>query len=111
TADGMYVPNNIQIPAQLYWRSFGSQSDLNVYDATTFRLREVSLGYNLNKNLMGKSIKGFRIGVFARNVFFVSPNSPIDPAVNTAGAGNIRGLELQSAPNASTYGANVNISL
>lgn len=111
TADGKYIPNYIQIPAQLYWRSFGSQSDLNVYDATTFRLREISLGYDLNKNLTGKSIKGIRLGVFARNVFFVSPNSPIDPAVNTAGAGNIRGLELQSAPNVSTYGANLNISL
>jgi len=39
-----------------------------------------------------------RFSVFANNVFFVAPNCIIDPAVNTQGAGNIRGLELQSAP-------------
>jgi hypothetical protein len=56
-------------------------------------------------------INWVRISVFANNVFFVAPNSIIDPELNTQGAGNIRGLDLQSAPNVRTIGANLKISL
>jgi TonB-linked SusC/RagA family outer membrane protein len=110
---GKYIPNNIQIPSQSYWQTLGGlQSEFNVYDATVFRVREVSVGYDLPSNkLSGKYLKGLRFSVFARNLFYVAPNSIIDPGVNTQGAGNIRGLELQSAPNARTIGANIKLSL
>jgi TonB-linked SusC/RagA family outer membrane protein len=108
---GKYIPNNIQIPAQLYWQTLGGlQSEFNVYDATVFRMRELSLGYDVPTAGI-KYIKGLRFSVFARNLFYVAPNSIIDPEVNTQGAGNIRGLELQSAPSARTIGANLRISL
>jgi TonB-linked SusC/RagA family outer membrane protein len=110
---GKYIPNNIQIPAQTYWQTLGGlQSEFNVYDATVFRFREVSLGYDLPASIASKmKISGIRFSIFGRNLFYVAPNSIIDPAVNTQGAGNIRGLELQSAPNARTLGANLKISL
>jgi TonB-linked SusC/RagA family outer membrane protein len=110
---GKYIPNNIQISAQSYWQTLGGlQSEFNVYDATVFRIREVSMGYDVPvSKLTGNFLKGFRFSVFARNLFYVAPNSIIDPGVNTQGAGNIRGLELQSAPNARTIGANIKISL
>ena len=44
-------------------------------------------------------------------VFYVAPNSPIDPQLNTQGAGNIRGLDLQGTPNARSIGANLKITL
>lgn len=110
---GTYIPNNIQIPAQTYWQTLGGlQSEFNVYDATVFRFREVSLGYDLPRKLLEKlHLTSVRFSVFGRNLFYVAPNAIIDPAVNTQGAGNIRGLELQSAPNARTLGANLKISL
>ncbi len=110
---GTYIPNNIQIPTQAYWQTLGGlQSEFNVYDATVFRFREVSLGYDLPKKVLDKlHLTGVRFSVFGRNLFYVAPNAIIDPAVNTQGAGNIRGLELQSAPNARTLGANLKISL
>jgi TonB-linked SusC/RagA family outer membrane protein len=110
---GKYIPNNIQISAQSYWQTLGGlQSEFNVYDATVFRMREVSVGYDIpSTKLTGKFLKGLRFSVFARNLFYVAPNSIIDPGVNTQGAGNIRGLELQSAPNARTIGANIKLSL
>lgn len=110
---GQYIPNNIQISAQQYWQTLGGlQSEFNVYDATVFRMREVSLGYDIPASSFKKAyVKGLRFSVFARNLFYVAPNSIIDPGVNTQGAGNIRGLELQSAPNAMTIGANLKISL
>jgi hypothetical protein len=111
-ASNKYVPNTIQIPAQVYWRSFGLQSDLNVYDATVFRVREVTLGVNIPANVAKKArLQAARFNVFGRNLFYKAPNSPLDPEVNTAGASNIQGIELQSAPNNRSLGVSLNISL
>ncbi len=111
-ASNKYVPNTIQIPAQVYWRSFGLQSDLNVYDATVFRVREVTLGINIPADVARKvKLNGARFNVFGRNLFYKAPNSPLDPEVNTAGASNIQGLEIQSAPNNRSVGVSLNLSL
>ena len=110
--DGTYRANTIQVDAQSYWSSFGLQSDLNVYDATAYRLREVSLGYTLPETLLERTPFGqATISVSGRNLFYYAPNSPIDPETNTQGAGNIRGLELQSSPNARNYGINLRLTL
>jgi TonB-linked SusC/RagA family outer membrane protein len=110
-ANNKYVPNTIQIPTQVYWQNFGLQNDLNVYDATVFRFRELSLGVNIPSDLLKKVyLTSARFSVFARNLFYVAPNSPLDPEVNTAGAGNIQGLELQSAPNSRSIGVSLFIS-
>lgn len=111
-ATGKYIPNTIQIPAQVYWRAFGLQSDLNVYDATVFRIRELSLGINIPSDVVKKAhLNGARFSVFGRNIFYKAPNSPIDPEVNTSGASNILGLEIQSAPNNRSMGLSLNLSL
>jgi TonB-linked SusC/RagA family outer membrane protein len=110
---GKYLPNNIQIPAQTYWGVLGGlQSEFNVYDATTFRMRDISLGYDLPRTLMDKlKIASARISIYANNVFFVAPNAFFDPQINTQGAGNIRGFDLQSVPSARTIGAGLKVSL
>lgn len=111
-ASNKYVPNTIQIPAQVYWRAFGLQSDLNVYDATVFRVREVSLGVTIPADVARKvRLNGARFNVFGRNLFYKAPNSPLDPEVNTAGASNILGLEIQSAPNNRSLGVSLTLSL
>ncbi len=112
-ASGKYIPNNIQISAQSYWGALGGlQSEFNVYDATVFHLRDLTLNYTVPSIITSRlRIAGIRFGVFARNVFYVAPNAPIDPQLNTQGAGNIRGLDLQGAPNARTMGVNLKITL
>lgn len=106
--DGTYSPNNIQITGQNYWSSgFGNVGggEFTVFDATTLRLREVTIGYDIgNQLLKTKAIKNIRVTIYGRNLYYYAPNSPIDPEVNTQGAGNIRGLELQSAPNTRNFG-------
>jgi TonB-linked SusC/RagA family outer membrane protein len=108
-----FSPNNIQISAQTYWQTMGGlQSEFNVYDATTFRMRDVSIAYDLPYALTEKlKINSVRLTVFANNVFFIAPNAFFDPQVNTQGAGNIRGFDLQSVPNARTIGAGLKVSL
>ncbi|TDH24075.1 SusC/RagA family TonB-linked outer membrane protein [Segetibacter sp. 3557_3] len=114
TADGKYVPNNIQIPAQTYWQGLGQTSgagEFGVFDATTFRLREVSLGVELPGGTRSRKIfSTARFTVFGRNLFYYAPNAPFDPEMNTQGAGNSRGLELQSAFNARSLGASLRLT-
>jgi hypothetical protein len=50
---GNRVPNNIQITAEQYWRSFsGGFNEFAVFDASHIRLREITLGYSLPKSLI-----------------------------------------------------------
>ena len=109
---GKYVQNNIQIPAQTYWQTLGGlQSEFNVYDATVLRLQDITLGYDLPASITKKAgINYVRLSVFANNLFHVAPNTFFDPELNTQGAGNIRGLDLQGTPNARTVGASLRAS-
>ena len=111
-ADGTYRPNNIQVDAQSFWSSQGLQSDLNVFDGTHYTLREVSIGYSLPKSLLSRTpFGGASISLSGRNLFYIAPNANFFPEVNTQGAGNIRGLDLQGPPSVRTYGAYLRFSL
>ncbi|MFD1873391.1 SusC/RagA family TonB-linked outer membrane protein [Hymenobacter bucti] len=105
-------PNNIQVDAQSYWSSFGLQSDLNVYDASVYRLRELALGYTVPKEMLGRLPFGsVSVQILTRNLLYYAPNTGFDPQINTQGAGNIQGLDLQGPPNTRTYGATLRFSL
>lgn len=115
---GKYKPNNIQINGQTYYNSaLGSttgastSNEFSVFDATTFRIREVSFSYDLTgAAAKTKVFKDIRLTVFGRNLFYYAPNSIIDPELSTQGAatstggGLVRGLELTSAPNTRNIG-------
>ncbi|GAB3724732.1 SusC/RagA family TonB-linked outer membrane protein [Spirosoma lituiforme] len=111
-SDGTFRPNNIQLPAQTYWSALGGlASEAAVYDATVYRLREVALNYSLPKNLLGKTpFGGISVGVSGRNLFYYAPNFPADPEVNTQGAGNIQGLDLNGPPNTRNFGGNIRLT-
>jgi len=117
-ADGTFRANNIQIPAQTYWNAgFGANTgastsnEFSTFDATTFRVREVSLSYDLaGSALKTRLFKSLKLTIYGRNLFYYAPNCLIDPEVNTQGAGNIRGLELLSIPNTRNYGASIRVN-
>ena len=111
--DGTFTNNYIQISAQSYWQGLGGlASDAAVFDATAYRLREMSLSYQLPSNILSKTPFGsISIGVSGRNLLFYAPGAPGDPEINTQGAGNIQGLDLNGAPNTRNYGVNLRITL
>ena len=107
-----YRPNNIQIDAQSYWSNQGLQSDLSIFDGTHYTLREVSLSYALPKGLLEHTPFGnVSFSLSGRNLFYYAPNANFFPEVNTQGAGNIRGLDLQGPPSVRSYGAYLRFSL
>ena len=111
--DGTYTKNYIQVPAQTYWQGLGGLASKSaVFDATTYRLREVSLTYKLPSSIISKTPFGnVSIGVSGRNLFFYAPHAPGDPELNQQGAGNIQGMDLNGAPNTRNYGFNLKITL
>jgi TonB-linked SusC/RagA family outer membrane protein len=111
-SDGTFRPNNIQLPAQTYWGNLGGlASEAAVFDATVYRLREVALNYSLPKSLLGKTPFGaISVGVSGRNLLFYAPYFPSDPEINTQGAGNIQGLDLNGPPNTRNFGGNVRLT-
>jgi hypothetical protein len=90
-------------------------NEWSVYDGTVYRLREISLGYNLPKAWFKKTpIGSIRVSATGRNLWFYAPNIPkgtnFDPETNSFGATNIQGIELSTAPTVKRYGFNVNIT-
>jgi TonB-linked SusC/RagA family outer membrane protein len=112
-SDGTFTNNYIQIPAQTYWGALGGlASKAAVFDATTIRFRELSFSYRLPKQLLSRTPFGdVSFGVSGRNLWFFAPHAPGDPELNTQGAGNIQGMDLNGAPNTRNYGFNLRITL
>ncbi|KAB7731272.1 SusC/RagA family TonB-linked outer membrane protein [Rudanella paleaurantiibacter] len=111
-SDGTFRPNNIQLPAQTYWAGLGGlASEGAVFDATVYRLREVSFNYTFPKEWLSRTPLGAAsIGITGRNLYFFAPGFFADPEVNTQGAGNIQGLDLNGPPNTRNYGVNLRLT-
>lgn len=118
-ADG--TPNNIPValanPADgsnAYYRvryGFGGITEMNVYDASWVRLREVTLGYSLPSSVFANSfLEGARISLTGRNLWLKTDYPGIDPETNLTGASNGYGLDYFNMPNTKSYVATVNLS-
>jgi hypothetical protein len=88
---------------------------MGVYDATVFRLQELSLGYSLPNNMLEKTPFGSLSVTFsANNLWFHTPNMPentnFDPNVAGLGVGNGRGFEYLNGPSSRRYGLSVKAS-
>lgn len=117
---GNYIRNTTGITAFDYHFSngFGSYGadETNIFDVTTIRLREVSLGYTVPKKALAKTPFGSaRISVSGRNLWWKAPNILAgvnqDPEVLAEGAGsNVQGFEYGSYPTTRRFGVNLSVS-
>lgn len=92
------------------------QDEVNVYDGTTIRLRELSLGYSIPKSILSKTPFGTaRISVSGRNLWWRAPNVleglNLDPEVlATTADTNIQGFEVGATPTTRRYGVNISLT-
>lgn len=119
TAEGNKIPNNIQVEVNdLYFgETFATNSadEWAVFDATTFRLQEASLGYALPKSLLSKTPFGnVSITFTGRNLWYLAPNVPkhshFDPETSTFGTSNASGFEFDNVPSTRRYGVNLRLT-
>ncbi len=116
---GKTVPNQTKISTNdLY---FGTTFAINapdefiVYDATVYRLRELTLAYELPSKFVKRiGVSGISLSLSGRNLWYLAPNVPkytrFDPEVNSYGSTNIQGIELSGAPTTKRLGFNVNVT-
>ncbi len=97
------------------WGAYG-QDEVNIYDGTVIRLREVSLGYSIPKSILAKTPFGAAtLSVSGRNLWFNAPNMldglNLDPEVlGETAASNVQGFEYGAAPTTRRYGFNLTLT-
>ena len=114
TADnrhGMYLNDGRDMVAVEDYYTFVGSSDAGsyIYDATNFRLRELSLGYTF-RNLFG-DYKNLNVSFVCRNLFFLYKDSPVDPDVSLSTANGLGGIDVFNYPSARTFGLNIKVNL
>jgi TonB-linked SusC/RagA family outer membrane protein len=109
--------NNIQIPAtQYYFLNAGFGADeVNIYDATNLRLREISLSYTIPKKFIEKTPFGnISISLVGQNLWFKAFNFPkylnFDPEVSSLGVGNGQGFDYLTGPTSKRIGFNLRLT-
>ncbi|MFB6455713.1 SusC/RagA family TonB-linked outer membrane protein [Chitinophaga sp. Hz27] len=108
-------------PVTLFDAYFGesfainSATEWNVYDATVYTLREVTLGYDFPKSMFNKTpIGGLTVTLTGRNLWYFAPGMPkysnFNPEVGSFGSTNTQGIELSGAPTTRRFGLNVKVT-
>jgi TonB-linked SusC/RagA family outer membrane protein len=112
-SDGQSINNTIQIGANdLYFINLQDVAENLVYDASTVRLRDVTLAYKMTPKSLEKTPLGsLTFTVSGNNLWFKALNIPnglnFDPEVISSGQGNGRGLDFQNDPSYKTYSFSV----
>jgi len=116
--------NTTPIRAEQFWQTVSGKrygwGEFFTYDATNFRVRELSVGYRIPLPKM--FIKTAQLSFVARNLFWIYRGSSIldipglgkrkmwfDPDVNL-GNGNFQGVEYGTLPSNRTVGLNLKLS-
>lgn len=83
-----------------------------MYDATNFRLRELSLAYTLPKRWMEKTrvFKEVQLAFVARNLFFIYKNAPFDPDLILSTGNDNQAIDSYGMPTTRTTGFNLRVT-
>jgi len=92
-----------------------SATEFNVYDATVYHLRELTLGYEIPKKFVQRlGFSAASISLSGHNLWHLAPNFPkytnFDPEVNSYGASSLLGMEFSAAPTTRRMGINLNVT-
>lgn len=98
-----------KMDAKTYYQTIGGNPNENyVYDATNFRLRDITLGYTF-RDLIAAG-KDLQLSLLARNLFFIYKNSPIDPDISQSAANGMGGIEAYALPTTTTFGLSARVT-
>ncbi len=105
--------NTVNVPVQTYWEHLRSQQIVEsvIYNGGYWKLRQLSVGYDLTKYLPAKlPFKGLRVDLVANNVLIIKKwVDNIDPETFGFGSDNQVGLESPGLPTTRGIGLNLNI--
>lgn len=101
-----------QIDPKVFYTTVGGRSgctEYYMYDATNIRLRELSIGYTFQRNILDK-LKVFQeiqLSLVGRNLFFISKKAPFDPDAVLSIGNNNQGIDVFGMPTTRSLGFNL----
>ncbi len=105
--------NTVAAPVQTYWEHLRTQQIVEsvIYNAGYWKLRQISLGYDLTKWVPAKwPIKGLKLDLVANNVLIIKKwVDNIDPESFGFASDNNVGLESPGLPTTRSIGVNLNV--
>ncbi|MCA0959102.1 SusC/RagA family TonB-linked outer membrane protein [Allomuricauda sp. XS_ASV26] len=115
-ADG--TPNNVAISSTEFgFNTFfgGDINEVNVFDGTTIRVQEASLGYSIPKKMLDKTPFGsLSLTLSGTNLWYKAVNFPdnvrYDTNSSSTGVGNGQGIDFFTGPSTRRYGLTVRAS-
>ncbi|MGN7513098.1 MAG: SusC/RagA family TonB-linked outer membrane protein [Allomuricauda sp.] len=115
-ADG--TPNDVAISSTEFgFNTFfaGGINEVNIFDGTTIRLQEASLGYSIPKKMLDKTPFGsLSLTLSGSNLWYKAVNFPDDIRYDTnsssTGVGNGQGIDFFTGPSTRRYGLTVRAS-
>ncbi len=91
-----------KISVENYYTTIGSNPmEDHVYNATSFRMRDISLSY-LFPNLLGNN-KALTAQFAVKNAFFLYKDSPVDPDISVSAANGFSGIDCYALPTVRSY--------
>jgi hypothetical protein len=107
---------NAYVDARTYFRNvIGTRIyEEWLFDASYVKLREVSLGFNVGNDFLGRTpFKAARFAVIARNPLMIWQKAPkgLEPSELSYGSGSISWLEKGEFQTVRSYGVSLNLSL
>ena len=108
---GMYLNEGRDLVAiEDYYYDLGTRDASSyIYNATNFRLRELSLGYTF-RNLFG-SYKDLNLSFVCRNLFFLYKDAPVDPDISLSTGNGLGGIDVFNHPSGRSFGLNLKVNL
>jgi TonB-linked SusC/RagA family outer membrane protein len=103
-------PNTVRASAERYYQSLYGIHEAFVYDAGFVKLREVRLGYDLPRSLLGRArVRSANVAFVGRNLLMRTNVPNIDPE-SALSTGNVQGLEFATLPTARSIGFNITVT-
>jgi len=112
-ADGSFTPNTIKITSRNWHNRYYERNNVEAakYDASYVKLREVTFGYNVPRELIRKlPFEDIKISLVARNLALWTENPHFDPETLAMSGGTLQpGVENMAFPSTRSLGFNINL--
>jgi TonB-linked SusC/RagA family outer membrane protein len=108
--DTTYVPYPRRVTAQAYWKGLAGIREPFVFDASFVKLREVRLGWDVPRSIIGRlGLDRAEVAIMGRNLFLWSDVPHIDPET-ALNSGNAQGYEYGQTPSARSVGFSLTVT-
>ncbi len=109
----LYMPDGNLAPIKEYYQavSGGGASPIAsqyIYDATNFRLSELSLGYTF-RNLFKGAVRNLTLSFVGRNLFFIYKDAPVDPEISLSTKNGLGAFDVFNMPSTRSFGVNLKL--